>query len=462
MKIIVVGVGKVGATLVESFVKEKHDVCVVDTDSERVNFVVNSFDANGIVGGGLERQVLIEAGVMTADFLIACTSQDEVNILCCVLAKKLGVKNTVARVRDPKYFAEMENMREDLGLDFAFNPELQTALEIAQVLKFPSAKNVESFAEGKALLVEFDILANNPIIGKTLMRITGEYGFKLLFCMVRRGEKVFIPRGDFIVEKNDTVFIIAKESELTNFSKKLKIFHPRAKSVFIVGGGKVGYYLAKELLSLGINVKIIDKDKERCEKLSQELYGATILCGDGTDQDVLDEENLKGSDGCVTLTGIDEENVIISLYAQQKGVDKIITKIDRPSVSQMVKKLGLETVFSPRNVIANHIISYIRASQARSEEGIDVLYKLHDKVEAAEFTVSESFKEQYVPLSQLKIKRDVLVGGIVRDGEYIFPSGETCFKAGDRVIIVTTLSHVRELQDILRNPTENLKSNKKQ
>lgn len=461
MKIIVVGVGKVGAALIESFVKEKHDVFAIDTDDSRVKFVVNGFDANGIVGGGLERQVLLDAGVTTADFLIACTSKDEVNILCCVLAKKLGVKKTIARVRDPKYFEEMGNMREYLGLDLAFNPELQTALEIAQVLKFPSAKSVDSFAGGKALMVEFDISAGNPIIGKTLMRVTGEYGFKLLFCMVRRNEKVFIPKGDFIVEKNDTVYIIAKESELTAFSKKLKIFRPRAKSVFIIGGGKICYYLAKELLSLGVSVKILEKDRARCEELSRSLYGATVLCGDGTDQAVLDEENLKGCDGCVTLTGMDEENVIISLYAQQKQVDKIITKVDRPSVSQMVKKLGLDTVFSPKNVIANHIITYIRAQKAQSEEGIDALYRLHDKVEAAEFTVSENFDKQYIPLSELKIRRDVLIGGIVRDGEYIFPSGEACLKAGDRVIVVTTLSQVSELSDILRKPTENGNSVKK-
>ena len=450
MKIVVVGVGKVGVTLVANFVKEGHDVVVVDHDEKQVDYIVNHYDANGIVGGGLERSVLLEAGVDAADFLIACTSRDELNILCCVLAKKLGVKKTIARVRDPQLFAEIDSMREYLGLDLAFNPELQTALEIAQVLKFPSAKSVDSFADGKALMVEFDIGRDNPIIGKSLMQISVEYGYKLLFCMIKRGDKVFIPRGDFTIEKHDAVYIIAKESELAAFCKKLKIFKPRAKSVFIIGGGKIAYYLAKELLESGVAVKILEADRNRCEELADELGGATVLFGDGTDQAILDEEGLKDSDGCVTLTGMDEENVIISLYAQQKSVDKIITKVDRISVSSMVKKLGLDTVLSPQAVIANRIIMFIRAAQTEFSEKIDALYILNDKVEALEFTVGDDFDRQDEPLSNLKIKKDVLVGGIVRDGEYIFPSGDTCIHRGDKLIVVTTLKQINGLSDIFR------------
>ncbi len=450
MKIIVVGAGKVGTTLIESFVKERHDVTVVDYDEKEIDFIVNHYDANGIIGSGLERNVLLEAGIDTADFLIACTSRDELNVLCCVLAKKLGVKKTIARVRDPQLFAEMENMHDYLGLDLAFNPELQTALEISQVLKFPSAKNVDSFADGKALMVEFDIGEGNPIAGKTLMQISTEYGYKLLFCMIRRGDKVFIPRGDFTVEQNDAVFIIAKESEIAAFCKKLKIFKPRAKSVFIIGGGKIAYYLAKELLADGVAVKILEADKSRCEELSSDLTGATVLCGDGTDQSILDEEGLKDSDGCVTLTGMDEENVIISLYAQQKRVDKIVTKVDRSSVTQMVKKLGLDTVVSPRMAISNRIIMFVRAAQTEFSAKIDSLYILNDKVEALEFTIGDEFGAEEIKLSRLKIRKDVLVGGIVRDGEYIFPSGDACLKKGDKVIVVTTLKQIGGLSDIFK------------
>ncbi|MBQ6727823.1 MAG: Trk system potassium transporter TrkA [Clostridia bacterium] len=453
MKIIVVGAGKVGTTLIESFVKEGHDVVVVDTEESKVDYIVNHYDANGIVGSGLERGVLLDAGVEGADFLIACTSRDELNILCCVLAKKLGGKKTIARVRDPQLFAEIDSMREYLELDLAFNPELHTALEIAQVLKFPSAKSVDSFADGKALMVEFDINNGNPIIGKSLKDISVEYGYKLLFCMIRRGEKVFIPRGDFIIESGDAVYIIATESELAAFCKKLRIFKPRAKSVFIIGGGKIGYYLAKELLEEGVSVKILESDKARCEELSAELAGATVLCGDGTDQSILDEEGLKDNDACITLTGMDEENVIISLYAQQKAVDKIITKVDRPSVSQMVKKLGLDTVLSPRTVIANRIIMFVRAAQTEIEGQIDALYILHDRVEALQFTVGDDFEKEEVPLSKLKIKKDVLVSGIVRNGAYIFPSGDACIHKGDKIIVATTLKQIGSLADIFRAGT---------
>lgn len=450
MKIIVIGVGKVGTTLIENFVKEGHDVFAVDLEESKINFVVNHFDANGIIGGGLERQVLLDAGVESSDFLIACTSRDELNILCCVLAKKLGAKRTIARVRDPQLFSEMQFMRDHLGVDLAFNPELQTAKEIYQVLKFPSAKSVDRFAGGKALMVEFDLAADNPIVGKTLMQISAEYGYKLLFCMVKRGEKLFIPRGDFVPIANDTVYIIATENELAAFCKKVKIFKSRAKNVFIIGGGKIAYYLAKKLLADGVAVKILESDSTRCEELSVDLSGATILHGDGTDQEILDEEDLKSSDGCVTLTGMDEENVIISLYAQQKNVDKIVTKVDRPSITQMVKKLGLDTVFSPRNVISNEIIRFIRSAQTNFSDSMDALYILHDQVEAAEFTVGNDFDKQTVPLSKLKIKKDVLVGGIVRDGEYIFPSGDTCIHIGDKIIVVTTLKQIGAFSDIFR------------
>ncbi|MBQ3038628.1 MAG: Trk system potassium transporter TrkA, partial [Clostridia bacterium] len=402
------------------------------------------------VGSGLERQTLLDVGVDRADFFIANTSRDEMNILCCVLARKLGAKRTIARVRDPEYFKEMENMRADLGLDFAFNPELNTAVEISQVLKFPSAKNVENFAGGRARMVEFDILEGNPIIGKSLKDISKEYGNKLLFGMVCRGDKIFTPHGDFVLEQGDVVYIIASELELISFCKKIKIFKPRAKSVFIIGGGKIAYYLAKELLSSGVAVKIVENIKERAEELSELLPSATVLLGDGTDQELLDEESLKDADACVTLTGMDEENVIISLYAKQCGVDKIITKVDRPSVLNMVKMLGLDTVVSPRIVIANDIVRFVRANQVVGGDGINTLYRIHEQAEAIEFTVGENFTAKDTSLKNLSIKENVLIGGIVRGNEFILPSGDSKIKVNDRVIIVTTEKQLTELSEILR------------
>ncbi len=449
MRIIIIGVGKVGTTLIESFVKEGHDIVVVDLSETKVANAVNKYDVNGIIGGGLERSVLSDAGVESADFFIACTSRDETNVLCCVLAKKLGAKRTIARVRDPQYFKEMENLREYLGLDLAFNPEYRAAMDIINVLDFPSAKSVESFAGGKALLVEFYISAANSIKDKPLMEVAAQYKCKFLFCMVKREDKVFIPRGDFVIHENDSVYIIATESELKAFCKKLKIFKSPVRSVFIIGGSKIAYYLTSELVKNGVAVKIIENDKTRCKELSERIPEATILFGDGTDQNILREEGLKTSDACVTLTGVDEENVIISLYAKMLGVGKVVTKVDRPTVTDMVKKFGLDTVVSPRNSIANHIIRFVRKELSEKSEGMNALYKLHDKVEAVEFTVGGDFSGINKKLSELKIKKDTLIGGIVRDGEFILPVGETRFLLGDRVIVVAAERKISALNDML-------------
>lgn len=450
MNIVIVGVGKVGETLVGNFLREKHDVTIIDAEYETIGNVVNRYDVKGIVGNGLERNVLIDAGVDKADLLIASTSRDEVNILCCVLAKKIGVQRTIARVRDPEYFKEMENMRTDLGLDFAFNPELTTALEIAHILKFPSAKSVENFAGGKARMAEFEITGNNPLIGKTLQQISKEYGNKILICVVRRGDKAIVPHGDFTIACDDFIYIIADEQEIVSFCKKIKIFKPRAKSAFIIGGGKIGYYLAQELLDSGVSVKIVESDEERAAELSELLPAATVIVGNATEQEVLDEENLKESDACITLTGMDEENVIISLYAKQSKVDKIITKIDRPSILKMVKMLGLDSVVTPRNVIANHIVRFVRAYSLATGEGIDTLYKIGNKAEAMEFTVSESFKGVNTPLKKLSIKKNLLIGGIVRGDEFILPSGDSQIEVGDRVIVVSEEKQITKLSQILR------------
>lgn len=450
MNIVIVGAGKVGGTLVENFIKENHDIVIVDTNVKTVESVVNKYDVKGIVGGGCERSVLQEAGVGKADFFIATTSRDELNILSCVLAKKMGARYTVARVRDPEYFKEVENMRETLALDLAFNPEYRTAVEIAQILKFPSALSFESFAKGKVKMLEFHIENGNPIVGKTVMNISKEYRFKVLFAMVSRGEDVFIPHGDFVIKKDDRIFVIGVETEIANFCKKLHIFKPSAKSVFIIGGGKICFYLAQELIDSNIGVKIIEQDEKRCAELSEELRCANVLLADGTDQEVLNEEKLENNDACVTLTGMDEENVIISLYAKQQGVGKVITKIDRPSVREMVKKFGLDTVVSPRSIIANHLLRFVRAHQTDSGEEIKSLYKLNDKAEAIEFTVEETFVGRNVCLKDLKIRQNILICGIVRDGEFILPTGESSFSTGDRVLVATAVKHITSLAQILR------------
>ncbi|MBR1983996.1 MAG: Trk system potassium transporter TrkA, partial [Clostridia bacterium] len=391
MKIVILGVGKVGDTLVKNLINENHDIVVIDQNAEIVNKIVNRYDVKGIIGSGIERDVLSSAEVSTANLFIACTSRDEINVLTCVLAKKLGVERTIARVRDPELFKEMGNMTDVFGLDLVFNPEYRTAMEISQILKFPSAKNVESFANGKALMIEFPILKGNPIIGKSLIEIA-EYGHKILFAMIERGEEVIIPRGVTKIQENDNVHIIATESEMTAFCKKLKIFKPRSKSIFIVGGGRVCYYLAKELAKSNTSVKIMESDLDRCQFLSEVLPKADVINSDATDQQGLEEENIKGTDACVVLTGSDETNVIVSLYAVKNKVQKVITKIANENVIDMVENMDLDSIVSPKTVIANHILRYVRATNVFASDVINNLYKLNDKTEALEFIVNENFK----------------------------------------------------------------------
>ncbi|MCR4725953.1 MAG: Trk system potassium transporter TrkA [Clostridia bacterium] len=450
MKVVIVGIGKIGGALATRLIKENHDVTVVDEDFATVEDLVNKSDAKGVVGNCLDRSVLEEAEVDKADCFFACTLRDELNILSSVLAKKMGAKHVVARARDPEYLKSLESLTSELGVDMIFNPEHRTAMEIAQILKFPSAISTDSFESGKVALTEFRIAPNSPIAGLTVMDAAKKSGGALLFAVVSRAGKVVIPKGDFVIEEGDLVHVAAEETGLLDFSKKMKIFKQRAKSVMIVGGGNISYYLAKELLENGVKVKILEINEDRCRYLDEALSHATVICADGTDTAVLDEEGIREADAIVTLTGVDEENAVVSLYATSLGGAKVVTKITSTPLAKMVMKLGLDTVLSPREVIADHLVRFVRAHQVEDGAGINALYRIHDKAEAIEFTVGEDFPKIGVPIKELKIKANVLLCGIVRGGEFILPSGDTALLLGDKVLVVTAVKQVAELKQILR------------
>ncbi len=450
MKIIILGVGKVGSALAESFCAEGHEVCLIDQNEQKISEHVNKIDASGVIGNGLNSNTLIEAGASEVDFFVACTSWDETNILSCVLAKKLGAKFTIARVRAPQYFSDMENLRNHLGLDMVFNPERRTAKDIFNVLKFPFAESIENFAGGRALLIKLEVKAGNPMIDKTLIDISKEYNKKVLFAVVIRDGRSIIPKGDFAIKENDEVYIIGSEQEITAFSKAVKIFKHRAKQVLIVGASTIAHYLSNDLLSVGASVTVIEKDAEKCNKLSQEISGVNVVLGDGSNHDVLGEEGLKTAGALVTLTGLDEQNIIISLYAKQSEGIKTITKVDKGSMESMIKSLGLDSIVSPKDSIANHIITFVRAHHEHATEELCSLYKLASGIEAMEFKVPESFACKGKMLKQMKIRKSILIGGIVRNGEFIFPSGDTVINVGDRVIVISDESKISEIKDILR------------
>ncbi len=449
MKFLILGVGRVGETLVQNFIKDNNSITIIDRNPQTVQTIVNKYDVMGITARGLEKDVLVDADISSTDFFIACTSHDEMNILSCALAKKLGAKKTIARVRDPQYFKEFGKIREELGVDLAFNPELRAASDIARILRFPYSESVESFSGGRVIMINFTVSQKSPIANKNLKQISEEFKQKVLFALIKRKEEYFIPNGAFTILEGDLVYLLAPEENLTAFLKKIKIYKQRAKSVFIVGGGKIAFYLAKELADLKTEIKIIEKNKDKCLELANEIPSATIINGDGTDDELLLEEGIKSYSAMVALTGIDEENTIVSLYAISNGVPKVIAKLERDSVIKMTKKLGVNTIVSPRESICNHIIRFVRANSLKENAEINTLYKVGSSVEVLEFTVDKRFSSFNKPLKDFKFKSGVLIGGIVRRENYILPSGEDCFNSGDRVIVITT-KKISKLSDVLK------------
>ena len=450
MKVVIVGIGMTGSALALRLLNEKHDVTVVDEDFDTVDALVTRSDVKGVVGSCLDRNILADAEVGKADCFFACTLRDELNILSSVLAKKMGAKHTVARVRDPKYFNSLAGLKDELGVDMMFNPEYRTAMEIAQILKFPSAISADSFASGKMTLTELRINENSPIAGLPVAEAARKADGNLLFAVVIRGDESYIPKGDFVLQAGDLIYVASTEESLLESSKKIKLFKQRAKDVIIVGGGRITYYLAKELLDKGVKVKIIEIDEDRCRELDEELTRATVICADGTDTSVLDEEGIREADAFIALTTVDEENAVVALYASSFGDKKVIAKILSRPLGKMVNKLGLDTVISPHEVISDLLVRFVRAHQVEDGEGINALYRIHDKAEAIEFTVDGEFKGLGIPLKELKLKNNVLLCGLVRDGEFILPSGDTTLCEHDKVLVVTGVKQVAELNQILK------------
>lgn len=450
MKVVIVGIGKIGESLASRLLKEKHDVTVVDENYQRVDDIVNRSDVKGVVGNCLESPILSEAEVDKADCFFACTPRDELNILSAVLAKKMGAKRVVARVRDPKYLSSLESLKDELGVDMIFNPEYRTALEIRQILKFPSAISADSFASGKVSLTEFRISEDSPIRDMTVKDAANLAGGRMLFAVVSRDGKVYIPNGEFVLQANDLVHIAAEDKDLLELSKKINLFKQKAKSVVIVGGGMVAYYLAKELIADGVKVKIIEIDEERCHELDEALTKATVICADGTEPDILEEEGVRSADAFIAMTGMDEENAVVSLFVSSLGRLKVVPMITSKPLAKMVRRLGLDSVIAPHEVIADLLVRYVRANQVDEGEGINALYRIHDKAEAIEFTVQPDFPGIGIPLKSLKLKNNVLLCGVVRDGEFILPSGETSLAVHDKVLVVTGVKQVTELDQILK------------
>lgn len=450
MKIIIAGDGKVGYTLTEQLSMEGHDVTVIDNNPAALKIATDRHDIIGIEGNGANYFVQLEAGADKADLLIAATSTDELNLLCCIIAKKLGTKHTIARVRNPEYSEQMSLLQDELRLSMHINPELAAADEISRILRFPFAIKIEPFAGGRVELVEIRLMEDNPLIGLALWELPTKFQVKVLVCAVRRGDQVFIPSGDFVLEENDKVTLTAAPDEIITFFKKIKLIHLKVKNVMIAGGSRIAYYLARQLEPIGIRVKIIESDLKRCHELTELMPEAMIIHANASDWEMLHEEGIDDMDAFVALTGMDEENIILSIYASACCVPKIITKVSNITFPAMLDKMGLDTVISPKTITADHIIRYVRAMQNSEGSPVETLYRIaNEGAEALEFIVKPGCAFTGIPLKDLELKTQILIACIVRNGKAIVASGNTTIETGDNVVVVTKNNALRDFQDIL-------------
>ena len=449
MQIIVVGLGKLGLTMVKQLVKEGHSITIVDTNNEKLTNAVDAYDVMGVCGNGATCETLELAGAAKAKLIIAATASDEMNILCCLIANRMGTENTIARVRNPDYAAQMQFLRNELGINMIVNPEYETANEISRIIRFPSAANLDSFARGKIEIASLRVHSDNVLCDTPLYELRKKTKAKVLVCAVQRNDEVVIPSGDFVIRCDDTISITGTRAELSLFMKQTGVYKQKVKNVMIIGGGKIGYYLSKLLSGTGRNIKLIEQNDSRCYNLADMLDDVTVIHGDGTDQDLLDEQGLEMQDALVSLTGIDEENIIVSMYAESKGINKVITKINRHSYS-ILADIGLETVVSPQIVAGNLVTRYVRAlHNSAGNSQIQTLHKLvNGKVEAVEFIVPENAGYENIPFKDLNLLPNILIGCIIRNGKTIFPGGDDVMKANDNVIVVTAGRIIEDLHDI--------------
>ncbi len=450
LKIIIVGCGKVGTTLIEQLSNEGHDITIIDKNPQKVQEITNLYDIMGIPGNGASYSVQNEAGIDNTDLIIAVTDSDELNLLCCTIARRVAKCAAIARVRTPDYSQEVGYLREKLGLAMIINPELEAAKEAARILNLPTALEVNSFAHGQAELIKFKIPHKNILDGMQIANLGRNSINKILICAVERDGEVFIPSGNSILKEDDIISFVATRYDARAFFNTIGIKTNQVKNTMIIGGGKAAYYLAERLLRSGISVKIIESDRTRCEELSILLPKAIIINGDGTDQDLLLEEGIEYTESFVPLTGIDEENVMLTLYAKQVSNAKVITKINRITFKDVLSRLDLGSVIYPKYITAEAIIAYVRAKKDSMNSNIETLYHLFDhRVEAIEFRVDTESDVTNIPLKDLSLKKNLLVSFINRNGNILLPTGNDCIKPGDTVMIVTTHTGFNDIKDIL-------------
>jgi len=450
MNVIIVGCSKVGETLAAQLGKEKNNITVIDLSTEKINDLTSKYDVMGIVGNGATHSTLVEAGINKAELLIAVTDSDELNILCCMIAKKTGKCKVIARVTSPEYNADINYLKEELGLEMIINPEYVAAEEIARVLRFPAATKIETFAKGRVELLTFKLPEGSPLIGMKVKEVVTKLRCDVLVCTVEREEDAFIPNGDFTFMEKDVISIVSSPRKAQNFFKKINFTAHAAKDVIIVGASELTHYLCDILDASGIDIKVIERSREACEELCTKFPELTVINGDETDRNLLIEEGADRCDAFLALTEHDEENILLSLFAKGYCPDKIVTKINVPEYFDIIKHLELDTTIYPKSITADIIVRYVRAMKNAVGSNVETMYSvIQDKVEACEFAVCEGSPVADVSLAALKFKNDVLVAAILRGRTVTIPRGHDVIKAGDSVIIVSKHKALRDISDAL-------------
>ena len=449
MKIVIIGLGTIGKTILKTLSDGEHTITIIDEDKNKIEDLIERYDVQGIVGNGACLDIQREAGASEADVIISLTKSDELNVFACLVAKKLGVKNTIARVRNPDYRSQILEMKDELGISMIVNPEQDTATEISNLINLPEIAKVERFAEGRVLLVEIVAETGCALVGETLVSIGKKLSTKVLICAVQRGDDVIIPSGNFMIEEGDHIHFTSDARALRDFLSEINMVKSPLKNIMIVGGSPIAYYLADELSAGRYKIKLIVSDRQRAEELAEELPRVTVINGNGTQHDLLIEEGIEAMDSFVALTDIDEENMVVSMFAKKMKVKKTIAEIKSDNLYGMLAELGINNNVSPKEIVANRIISYIRALENSIGSNVLTLYRLVDRrVEALEFMAKRQEKIYDKPLRELKIKRNCLVACIIRNNEVMIPDGNTSIKLGDNVIVVTTHKNFDDLMDI--------------
>ena len=449
MKIVIIGLGSIGRTILKNLAGERHTITVIDDDRELVERLIERYDVSGVVGNGARMDIQQEARVGEADLVIALTRNDELNIFACLVAKRLGVRKTVARVREPAYRSQIAIMKDALGISMVVNPEQETAREIFSRIDLPSVSSVDHFAEGKVLLVEVAARAGCALVGESLISLGRKLRSRVLICAVRRGDEVFIPSGGFVIREGDRIHFTADAKNLGEFLSEVDLVESPLRRILIVGGGRIGFYLADALSERKYAVKLIEEDPERAEALAEMLPHVTVSCGNGTRHDLLLEEGIEGVDAFAVLTDADEENMIVSMFANKCGVKKTIARVESDDLFGMLDQLGVDNHVSTRQVVAGRILSYVRALANSRGSSVRTLYRLvNDRVEALEFAARNEEAIYNRPLKELRIRDNCLIACIIRGDEVIIPNGNSQIHRGDNVVVVTTHKNFDDLTDV--------------